>query len=83
MATLVYIYGPPAAGKLTIAEQVAELTGAPRDRPRPLCERALMAEGGAGPHLFDSDDRKWGAGPEPDRRLTDPSRDAHVGATPE
>ena len=28
MSTLVYLYGPPAAGKLTIAERLAELTGA-------------------------------------------------------
>jgi shikimate kinase len=27
VATLVYLYGPPAAGKLTIAEQLAEVTG--------------------------------------------------------
>ncbi len=27
MSTLVYLYGPPAAGKLTIAERLAELTG--------------------------------------------------------
>jgi len=27
MSTLAYLYGPPAAGKLTIAEQLAELTG--------------------------------------------------------
>lgn len=27
-ATLVYLYGPPAAGKLTIAERLSELTGA-------------------------------------------------------
>ncbi len=29
MSTLVYLYGPPAAGKLTIAERLAELTGSP------------------------------------------------------
>jgi len=28
-ATLVYIYGPPASGKLTIAERLSELTGMP------------------------------------------------------
>jgi hypothetical protein len=28
-ATLIYIYGPPASGKLTVAEQVSELTGIP------------------------------------------------------
>jgi hypothetical protein len=27
MSTLVYLYGPPAAGKLTIAERLAQLTG--------------------------------------------------------
>ena len=27
MSTLAYLYGPPAAGKLTIAERLAELTG--------------------------------------------------------
>jgi len=28
-ATLVYIYGPPASGKLTVAERLSELTGFP------------------------------------------------------
>lgn len=28
-ATLIYIYGPPASGKLTVAERLAELTGFP------------------------------------------------------
>jgi predicted kinase len=28
-ATLVYIYGPPASGKLTVAERLSELTGIP------------------------------------------------------
>jgi hypothetical protein len=28
-ATLVYIYGPPASGKLTVAERLSELTGMP------------------------------------------------------
>lgn len=28
MSTLIYLYGPPASGKLTIAERVAEITGA-------------------------------------------------------
>jgi hypothetical protein len=28
-ATLVYIYGPPASGKLTIAGRLSELTGIP------------------------------------------------------
>ncbi|HEX4092711.1 MAG TPA: hypothetical protein VHZ33_28670 [Trebonia sp.] len=28
-ATLIYIYGPPASGKLTVAERVSELTGFP------------------------------------------------------
>ena len=28
-ATLIYIYGPPASGKLTVAERLSELTGIP------------------------------------------------------
>ena len=28
-ATLIYIYGPPASGKLTVAERLSELTGFP------------------------------------------------------
>ena len=28
MSTLIYLYGPPASGKLTIAERVAERAGA-------------------------------------------------------
>jgi hypothetical protein len=28
-ATLIYLYGPPASGKLTVATQVSELTGIP------------------------------------------------------